>query len=228
MTSNKATEMSRMRRAIAANMSKSYFTCPTVTLNISADVGGLLAEKKAISTESFHPSLTVLLIPLVAKALRKHMELNVSIEENTIIEKEEINLGIAVAIPGGLLVPVVKNADTKTLPQIYEELNDLIGKARSMKLPRQAMTNGTFSITNLGMYGTESFNPIINLPEAAILGINTITPRVVLENGVPVSKPYLAFSLTFDHRAVDGATAAAFLADLKTLIEACSPQLRTE
>lgn len=213
-------EMSRMRKSIAKHMSESYFTCPTVTMNLSADVSDLLNYKRELTTESFKPSVTAFLVTIVAKALRNHPEINCSVDGTSIIQKNDVNIGVAVAADEGLLVPVIKQADTKSLEDICAELAELIPQARIMRLSRASLSEGTFTITNLGMFDIESFTPIINLPEIAILGVNAIKNTVVLENGSPVERPFMNLSLTTDHRAIDGAVGAAFLSDIKKMIEA--------
>lgn len=213
-------EMSRMRKSVAKHMSESYFTCPTVTMNLSADVSELLKYKRELTTESFKPSITAFLVVIIAKALRMHPEINCSVEGTSIINKNDVNVGVAVAAEEGLLVPVIKQADIKSLQDICGELAELVPQARIMRLSRANMSEGTFTITNLGMFGIESFTPIINLPEIAILGVNAIKNVVVLENGSPIERPFMNLSLTTDHRVIDGAVGAAFLSDIKKMIEA--------
>ena len=145
--------------------------------------------------------------------------LNCSVDGENFILKDYVNMGIAVALDGGLLVPVVKNTQDLTLEEISAEVKRLAADAKSGKLAPDALQGGTFTITNLGMYGIESFSPIINQPEVAILGVNTMIDTMVVENGQPVVKPLMKLSLTADHRAVDGALAAQFLSYVKKLME---------
>ncbi|MDC9392590.1 2-oxo acid dehydrogenase subunit E2, partial [Clostridioides difficile] len=133
--------------------------------------------------------------------------------------KENINIGVAVATDAGLLVPVIKDADKKNIEEISSQLKEISSKAKDGSLSPDYLTGGTFTITNLGMYGIESFSPIINLPEVAILGIGAIKKEIVeVENGF-VFKPFMKLCLSADHRVIDGAVAAQFLSQLKSNIE---------
>jgi pyruvate dehydrogenase E2 component (dihydrolipoamide acetyltransferase) len=145
--------------------------------------------------------------------------LNASLDGNEIILRNYTNIGVAVALEDGLIVPVIKYANVKGLKEISDEIKDLAKRARNNELKPDDYHGGTFTITNLGMYGITSFSPIINQPEVAILGINTIEQVASIQNGTLVNKPILRLSLTTDHRVVDGAVAAQFLSKLKTYIE---------
>lgn len=209
--------MSSMRKIISKRMTKSW-SYPSVTFDISVDVTALLNLKNSLK-EIIKISYTDMIIKCVSAALIEYPQLNCSIDEDAIIIKKYINIGVAVAIDNGLLVPVLRDADKKGLAVIAKEAKQLADDARTGRLSPDALSGGTFTITNLGMFGIESFSPIINLPEAAILGVNTIKEELALVNGEVIAKPVMKLSLTADHRAVDGAVAAAFLKRLKELME---------
>ncbi|SNS18277.1 pyruvate dehydrogenase E2 component (dihydrolipoamide acetyltransferase) [Anaerovirgula multivorans] len=210
--------MSQMRKIISSRMSDSWRMSPTVTFDIRADVTRL-KEIRSQLKDICKITFTDLLIKIIATTLLEFPYLNSSIENDGIITRNYANIGVAVALEEGLVVPVVKYANTKGLKQISSEVKELAEKARNNELSQDDMTGGTFTITNLGMYGIESFSPIINQPEVAILGVNTITETPVAVNGQTVIKPLMNLSLTADHRVVDGAVAAQFLAKMKETIE---------
>ena len=164
-------------------------------------------------------SYTDILVKIVSMALLEYPILDSSVDGNEIITRNFVNMGVAVSLTTGLLVPVVKYANVKGLREISKEIKDIGERARTNALSPDELTGGTFTISNLGMFGIESFTPIINQPEAAILGINAIIQEPVVVNGEVVIKPMMNLSLTADHRVVDGAMAAEFLAKLKEYIE---------
>jgi pyruvate dehydrogenase E2 component (dihydrolipoamide acetyltransferase) len=155
----------------------------------------------------------------VATALGEHPLLNSTLVGNEIFLGDEINIGVAVALDQGLIVPVVRDADKRSVPEIHQALQDLAGRARQDALSVDEVTGGTFTVTNLGMYGVDSFTPIINPPEAAILGVGRITEDLVLADGQVTVRSKMALSLTIDHRIVDGAPGAAFLQTVVQLLE---------
>lgn len=211
--------MNGMRKAIAKNMLNSHMTSPTVTFNLGVDMSAMKNYRDQLKSRDIKVSYTDLLVKFVAKALTEYPLLNCSMEDNKIIYKHYVNMGVAVALDNGLLVPNVTDADKKTLTQIHDEVKELADEARSGKLPMEKLKGGTFTITNLGMYGIESFSPIINQPEVAILGVTTMEDRPVVRNGEIVIRPIMNLSLTADHRVVDGSVAAEFLQRVKTLLE---------
>ena len=211
--------MNGMRKAIARNMLNSHMTSPTVTFNLSVDMSRMKLYREQLKANDIKVSYTDLLVKFVAKALTEFPLLNCSIEDNNIIYKHYVNMGVAVALENGLVVPNVRDADKKSLTDISAEIKELAKLAREGGLPMEKLRGGTFTITNLGMYGIESFTPIINQPEVAILGVTTMEDRVVVRNGEMVIRPMMTLSLTADHRAVDGSVAAEFLKRVKTLLE---------
>ena len=211
--------MSGMRKAIARNMLASVQTSPTVTFNLGIDMSEMKRYREQLKAKEIKVSYTDLLVKFVSKALTEFPLLNCSVEDNKIIYKHYVNMGIAVALDNGLVVPNIQDADKKSLTEISAEVKELAKLAREGKLPPEKLRGGTFTITNLGMYGIESFTPIINQPEVAILGVNTMEDKVVVRNGEMVIRPIMNLSLTADHRVVDGSVAAQFLQRVKSLME---------
>jgi pyruvate dehydrogenase E2 component (dihydrolipoamide acetyltransferase) len=210
--------LSPMRKAIAKNMLHSVQTAPTVTFQITADVSRL-AKLKASIAETLKLSYTDLLAGIVANVLIKHPHLNGSIDGDEIIFHDYVNLGVAVTLEDGLVVPVIKNAHQKGLSAISAEIKEKAQKAKNAAMTMDDMSGGTFTITNIGMYGIDNFTPIINQPESAILGVNAIEQTPVVQDGAVVIRPIMKLSLTADHRIIDGVVAAKFLADIKSAIE---------
>ena len=211
--------MNGMRKAIAKNMLNSHMTSPTVTANLSVDMSAMKGYREQLKAKEIKVSYTDLLVKFIAKALTEFPLLNCSVEDNKIIYKHYVNMGVAVALDNGLVVPNVTDADKKSLTEISAEVKELAKLAREGKLPMEKLKGGTFTITNLGMYGIESFTPIINQPEVAILGVTTMEDRAVVRGGEIVIRPMMTLSLTFDHRVVDGSVAAEFLQRVKALLE---------
>ena len=211
--------MSGMRKAIARNMLNSHMTSPTVTFNLGIDMTELKRLREQLKGEEIKVSYTDILVKVVAVALTEFPLLNCSVEDNKIIYKHYVNMGVAVALDNGLVVPNVPDADKKSLTEISAEVKELAKLAREGGLPMDRLKGGTFTITNLGMYGIESFTPIINQPEVAILGVNTMEDKVVVVDGEICVRPIMNLSLTADHRVVDGSVAAQFLQRVKKLME---------
>ncbi|MCT4563808.1 MAG: 2-oxo acid dehydrogenase subunit E2 [Maledivibacter sp.] len=210
--------MTQMRKVIAQRMSHSWRVSPAVTYDIKVDVTNLRGLKNKLK-DIYKVTYTDLLVKILSRILLEFPLLNCSIDGEELIYRNYTNIGVAVAIYDGLVVPVVKYANTKGLKEISTEIKDLAFKAKNNELSTEDLTEGTFTITNLGMYGIDSFSPIINQPEVAILGVNTIVETPVLENGNVINKPFMKLSLTADHRAVDGAVAAQFLYKIKQYID---------
>lgn len=211
--------MSGMRKAIAKNMQNSHMTSPTVTFNLGIDMTEMKRYREQLKAKEIKVSYTDLLVKFVAKALTEFPLLNCSVQDNKIIYKHYVNMGVAVALENGLVVPNIVDADKKSLTEISAEVKEMARLAREGKLPPEKLSGGTFTITNLGMYGIESFSPIINQPEVAILGVNTMEDKVVVRNGEICIRPIMNLSLTADHRVVDGSVAAQFLQRVKSLME---------
>ncbi|WZL73979.1 dihydrolipoamide acetyltransferase family protein [Clostridiaceae bacterium 35-E11] len=210
--------MTSMRKVIADRMQESWSISPVVHYNMRVDMTNLKALKNQLKT-TVKLTYTDLLVKIVAKALMEFPLVNGSVEEDGFIYRNYVNMGVAVALEEGLIVPVIKYAHAKGLKEISQEVKELADKAKNNELTGDEITGGTFTITNLGMFGMEAFTPIINQPEVGILGVNTIVETPVVEKGEVVIKPLMNLSLTADHRAVDGAVAAQFLAKIKEYIE---------
>nr|MBC7245958.1 2-oxo acid dehydrogenase subunit E2 [Chloroflexota bacterium] len=208
----KAIPLVGRRRIIAERMQQSAREAPHIALSIEVDMSA--AEKAR-----YGASYTALLVHVVARVLRKHPLLNSTLQGDQIVLLDDINIGVAVATDEGLIVPVVKNADTKLLADIDAEINELTRRARAGKLTLDDVTGGTFTISNLGMFGIPYFRAIINPPEAAILAVGAIVKRpVVIDDGIHI-RPIMTLTVSADHRILDGVAVANFLQELKVTLE---------
>ena len=208
-----------MRKAIANNMMKSLESMAQANHRMKVDMSESVRFRNKLKAQDIKVSFTDILVKAVAHALIKYPAINASVDGNNIIQKHYVNMGIAVAIPNGLIVPNVKDAHLKSVVEIHDEVASLAKKARDGKLTRDEYANGTFTITNLGMYDIDEFTPVINPPEVGILGVGTIKDTPVVVDGQIVARPIMTLSLTYDHRVIDGAPAAEFLKYVKTLLE---------
>lgn len=215
---DKRIPMSTMRKIISERMSQSAFTAPTVNYTIPIDMTKLKEIKEEISKE-YKITYTDLIVKITSVVLLDFPLLNSSIDGEEIITRNYVNMGVAVALEEGLLVPVVKNSHIKSLKQISLEIKDLTYRAKTNQLTTDELEGGTFTITNIGKFGVESFTPIINQPQSAILGINAIIDKAIVKNEQIYVTPVMNLSLTADHRTVDGAVAAQFLQRLKLALE---------
>jgi len=217
-------KMSGIRKAIAKAMVNSKHTAPHVTLMDEIDVTKLVAHRKKFKEVAADKGIKLTFLPYVVKALtsalREYPALNTSLDDATseIVHKHYYNIGIAADTEKGLLVPVVKDADRKSVFSISNEINELAGKARDGKLAPDEMKGASCTITNIGSAGGQWFTPVINHPEVAILGIGRIAEKPVVKDGEIVAAPVLALSLSFDHRMIDGATAQHALNHIKRLL----------
>ena len=217
-----------MRKRIAERLQASYQTAPHIMLTVEADVSTLLALRSAINKERAEKgqgkiSVTALLVKAVGKALKNHPYLNAHFLEDGIHLMPMVNVGVAVALDNGLIVPVIRDADCLDVDVINEKLEDLAGKARQNRLSPNDVADGTFTISNLGMFGIDHFTAIINPPQTAILAVGRILKRVVVveeneEESIRI-RPMMAMTVSCDHRVVDGASGAQFLQSLVALIE---------
>jgi pyruvate dehydrogenase E2 component (dihydrolipoamide acetyltransferase) len=222
--------LNRVRRITARRLVESMQQAPHFYLTsvVAADElvaararinEGLAALATARGEAATKVSVNDIVVKAVAVALRAHPEVNVSFGGDKLIRHHRIHVGIAVAIPDGLIVPVIHDADTKTVTQISAETRDLATRAREGKLKPGEFTGSTFSVSNLGMFGVDQFTAVINPPEAAILAVGATKQEAVVRNGQIVVGYTMAITLSVDHRALDGATGAKFLADLTALLE---------
>jgi pyruvate dehydrogenase E2 component (dihydrolipoamide acetyltransferase) len=209
-----------MRQAIAEHMVHSLSTMAQVSMNTTADVTELKATREAMGARwGRKPSYTDFLVKAVVVALQEHPLLGATLEGDEIVLPAEYNVGVAVALESGLIVPVVRNADRLSLVEIGDRVKDLAERARQNDLAVEEVTGGTITITNLGMYGIDAFTPIINPPEVAILGVGRIVQQLALVDGQVLARDVMSLSLTVDHRIVDGAPGAQFLQTLVALLE---------
>lgn len=213
--------VSQMRKTIAKRLSESKFTAPHFYLTMEIDMGHAMKQRKSINAalEPAKVSFNDLVIKAAAAALRKHPKVNSAWLGDKMRFNEHIHIGVAVAVEEGLLVPVVRFADTKSLLQINEEVKEYAEKARNKKLQPSDWEGNTFTISNLGMFGIEEFTAIINPPDACIMAVGTIVEKPVVKNGEIVVGHTMKVTLSCDHRAVDGAVGSAFLQTFKKYME---------
>ena len=216
--------LSRIRELTADAMSYAWSTIPMVTQYDTAVITELEAFRKehnARNRDGQKLTMTALLVKVCAAALKTFPRFNSSLDlaRKELILKHSVHVGVAVDTPGGLLVPVIRDADTKGVETLAGELNELAAQTRERRISPADMEGGTFTISNLVLYGIESFTPVINPPQVALLGVNCITERVRTVEGQITTYPAMGLSLTYDHRAVDGAPASRFLKDLVTALE---------
>ena len=214
-----------MRKMVADAVAKSAATAPHVTLTLPVDMSDATRFRQQVlpAIEQSHGvrvSFTDIIAKAAARALQDHPYLNSTFTNNDITLHKAVHLGIAVSLGmDGLIVPVVKDAQAKSLGEFSKALKELVAKAKGNSLATDEVTGGTFSITNLGTFGVTQFNPIINPPQTAILGVCTIADTIIAVNGQPQVRPMMNLCLSFDHRVTDGTPAAAFLAQLKETLE---------
>lgn len=212
-----------LRRSIAANMANSWHTSPRVTYTFAVDVTAMKALraklKDSLKEQGIKLTYNHILMKVVAKALMEFPDVNASFADNMLTRHKHVNMGLAVAKGDGLIVPNVKNADSKSLAEIAKETEALIEATRSGKIDMKDMTGGTFTISSLGPYGVRSFSPIINQPELAILGVCDIVDTPIVCNGEIVIRPMMNLCLTADHRVVDGVMASKFMKRVVELLE---------
>jgi pyruvate dehydrogenase E2 component (dihydrolipoamide acetyltransferase) len=217
--------LSQMRRTIARRMAESTRTVPHFFLTTTVDATDMVALRKQILEQTAGDGLNIkitfndMIVKAAALALRKVPEVNVSFAEDSLIRHKRVHIGVAVATERGLIVPVLRDVDQKGLGQIARETRDLAERANAGKLQPADYTGGTFTISNLGMFGVEQFNAVINLPEAAILAVGAIAREPAEHAGEIVLRERLKLTLSVDHRALDGAMGARYLQALKQLLE---------
>ncbi len=212
--------VSQMRKTIARRLGESKFTAPHFYLTMEIEMDKSIEGREAINAYSDQKiSFNDLVVKAVAVSLRQHPAVNSSWLGDKIRYHHDINIGVAVAVEDGLLVPVIRSADYKSLSQLNAEIKNLAEKAKNKKLSPEEMQGNTFTISNLGMFGIEEFTAIINPPDACILAIGGIQTKPIVKNGNIVIGNTMKVTLSCDHRVVDGATGAKFLQTLKSLLE---------
>jgi pyruvate dehydrogenase E2 component (dihydrolipoamide acetyltransferase) len=214
------TQNSTMRKAIAKRLADSKFSAPHYYLNIELEMDNIISfRKQFIQTQNIKISFNDIIAKAVSLSLAKHPKVNSRWYDDKIIFNEHVHLGVAVAVDDGLIVPVVKFSNSKDLPQINTEIKDFAERAKNKKLSPSEIEGSTFTISNLGMFGIESFTSIINQPNSAILSIGAIVQKPIVKNNEVVVGNTMKLTLACDHRTVDGATGSLFLKTLKEYIE---------
>ncbi|WP_445452831.1 pyruvate dehydrogenase complex dihydrolipoamide acetyltransferase [Flavobacterium sp. 25HG05S-40] len=219
-TSTEVVKNSQMRKTIAIRLSESIFTAPHFYLTIEVAMDEAMKSRAAINTiPDTKVSFNDMVIKACAMALKRHPKVNTQWQADAIIINHHVNIGVAVAVEDGLVVPVLKFTDQMTLTQIGGSVKDLAGKAKAKKLQPSEMEGSTFTVSNLGMFGIQSFTSIINQPNSAILSVGAIEEKPVVRNGQIVVGNTMMLTLACDHRTVDGATGAQFLQTLRQYLE---------
>jgi pyruvate dehydrogenase E2 component (dihydrolipoamide acetyltransferase) len=214
-----------MRRTIARRLTESMQSTPHFYVTTAVDVTALGELRRQINEQlglgdGARVSINDLIVRACALALRQMPDVNVSFDGDKLLRKRQINVGFAVALEAGLLVPVIRDADAKSVAQIATEAKELAERGRAGKLTPAELTGGTFTISNLGMFGIESFTAVINPPEAAILAVGGVAREPVVVEDAVVVRDRMRLTLSVDHRALDGATGARFIQLVKSLLEA--------
>ena len=221
MDGDTVVKLSGMRKVVAERMLQSHTEIPPVTQNTKVDVTALMQFRKSLAeTAGKKFSVNDLILKATAKVLRQHPEILVSYDNGQIIQRAHVNLGLAVALDGGLIVPVIRDADKMGLEELAAKAKDLATRAKDNQLTTDEYKGSTFSVSNLGMFGIETFTPIVNQPDAGILGVCAIQDELVMDDEGSISKhQIMRLSFTFDHRLIDGAVAAKFIMDLRDLLQ---------
>ena len=210
--------LTSMRATIARRLGESKQTIPHYRVSTDLDADALLARRRALADTGVRVSVNDLLLEAVARALVRHPRVNAQFDGNEVLEFGQADVAVAVATDSGLITPVIRAADGKPVERLAAESRDLAARARAGKLTREEITGGTFTVSNLGMYGIKSFDAIINPPQVAILAVGAAEPRPVVRDGALAVGTRMTVTLSSDHRVVDGAAAAAFLAMLAALV----------
>jgi len=219
MSSSAAAALTTIARLMAERTTKSWTTVPHFFVIRDADAGALLDLQKKIKSQSqpspaVSPTITDCLIALVARVLERHPALNASWANETVRLNSSINISLAIAVPDGVVAPVIPNANKATLAEIAAQRAAVSERARASRLLPADLSGGTFTVSNLGMYKVDAFTAIITPPQAAVLAVGAVSDRVLAVDGKPAVRPVMTLSLSSDHRVIDGARAAAFLNDL--------------
>ena len=218
--SSNESQNSTMRKAIAKRLSDSKFSAPHYHLNIECEMDNMISfRKQFVNTQNIKISFNDIIAKAVSLSLARHPKVNSRWYDEKIVFYDHVHLGVAVAVEDGLIVPVVKYANSKDLPEINSEIKDFAERAKNKKLTPAEIEGSTFTISNLGMFGIESFTSIINQPNSAILSVGAIIEKPIVKNGDIVVGNTMKLTLACDHRTVDGATGSLFLKTLKEYIE---------
>lgn len=214
-------KLTGMRKVVAQRMLQSHTEIPPVTQTIKVDVTELTEFRKLLLAKTGNKySVNDLILKATAKTLRKHPEILVSFDDGQVIKRAHVNLGMAVALDAGLIVPVIRDADRMGLDLLADTAKDLAARAKENKLSPDEYKGSTFTVSNLGMFGIEAFTPIVNQPDAGILGVCAIQDELVMDDNGTISKrQFMRLAFTYDHRLIDGAVAARFMMDLRDLLQ---------
>ena len=220
ISSGETQPLSQMRKTIANRLSQSKFTAPHFYLTTKINVDGLFELRKSLMNNlDTKISFNDIIIKAVSLSLSKHPNINVSWGGDSIIQNTEINIGVAIAVDDGLVVPVIKDADKNNILEISEKIKNFVENAKNKKLSLEELSGNTFTVSNLGMFGIDEFTAIINPPDACILAIGAIQQTPIVKDGEIVVGNIMKVTLSSDHRVVDGAQGAQFLKTLKTMLE---------
>jgi pyruvate dehydrogenase E2 component (dihydrolipoamide acetyltransferase) len=215
-------KLNQMRKTIARRMTEAW-EAPAFQISMSADMSASIRLREAllerVGEGGVRPTYSDILTKVVALALMRHRDMNAHFAGDEVRLFPTANIGIAVAVPHGLVVPVIRSCEAKTIPEIAAARADVVGRTREGKLRTEDLEEGTFTISNLGMYGVERFTAVLNPPQAGILAVGAIEERAVVEEGELEIQPRVDLTLTVDHRSVDGATASEFLRTVKSFLE---------
>jgi pyruvate dehydrogenase E2 component (dihydrolipoamide acetyltransferase) len=219
-TEDRRVPLTRIQKITGERMFRSHSEIPGVSMNTNADVTELLVIRKQLNdTLECRITINDFVMKATAMALAENPRINSVLDGNDLIYRSDINLGMAVATDRGLLVPVIRQADTLTLRQLSRIAAEIAGKCRDGKISPDEMEGGTFTVSNIGVYGVTSFTPIINQPQAAILGVCAVDDKLRLKDGTVEARKVMGLSITFDHRIVDGAEASVFFSRIRELLE---------
>ena len=213
--------LTSLRKTIARRMTEAW-AAPAFQISMSADMTRTVALRSRLverAGEGVRPSYNDILIKVCAAALMRHRDVNARFAGDAVELLPSADIGIAVAVPNGLIVPVVRACEVKSIEQIAAESRELVTRTREGKLRQEDLEGGSFTISNLGMYGVEQFTAVLNPPQAAILAVGALEDRAVVEDGEVVTRPMMTMTLTCDHRSLDGATASEFLRTVKDFLE---------
>jgi pyruvate dehydrogenase E2 component (dihydrolipoamide acetyltransferase) len=209
-----------MRKRIAQRMQASFRDAPHIFFDATVDMRGIRALRQRIKAQDAKLSVTSVIVKACAWTLMQHPMMNATFDGENITLWNTANVGVAVALENGLIVPVVRSAETLSLRQIQQQVTDLAGRARDGKLTPDDMQGGTFSVSNLGMFGVDRFTAIVNPPQVGIVAVGrTVEQFVPDDNGEPVLRPQMNITVSADHRVVDGAQVAQFIGDLRDVLE---------
>lgn len=215
--SDRELKLTPLQKAMSRQMLASWTEVPQFQLVAEINCGAVMAFRKLVP---YKPSFTTIMVKAMADTLQNHPKLNSAWAGDHIVEHDEVNMGVAVDTPRGLLVPVIRNASNKTLQEIHQEMEEIKEASKEGKFKMDALSGGTFTLSNLGMFNIRSFQAIVNAPQAAILAVSKIVDTPVVADGKLEAGKVMSVSLSIDHRVTDGASGARMLQDFVALMEA--------